>query len=347
MDFDHFRFHSWLPRSHSCNIGQQSTAGIIPDVRGVRLVQRCKAAFVDVLGTRVHYLHAGSGKPVLLIHGLVGSSRNWRRNIGALAQVATVYAIDLANVGQSDRTPDIDARLEATADRVAATMRALGLDHADIAAHSHGGAVALMLAARHPQLVRSLILFAPANPFCELPGRMIRLYSSIPGKLLAKCAPYLPRPIQLIALGRMYGDPARIGEGCMTGYIDGLKLPGAIDHILAIVRGWFADMAALNMILPLVANIPTLLVWGSRDRAMSTTSGERLNQEMTASEYIMIPGGGHVVFEEMPEETNRLMVEWLGRDLTAPRPEDDSHSVAAHAGELSRPASLVQSANVC
>jgi pimeloyl-ACP methyl ester carboxylesterase len=275
---------------------------------------QCEDAFVDIQGVRVHYLHAGAGRPMLLIHGLVGSSSNWRRNIDALAQDRSVYAIDLVNTGKSERIAGLDAGLAATADRVAAAMYALGLDQADIAGHSHGGAVALMLAARYPERVRSLMLFAPVNPFCSLPGPMIRLYSSAPGRMLAKCAPYLPQRIQLIALGRMYGDPARIGKGCMKEYVDGLRVPGTIDHILSIVRSWFADMASLKIALPLIASIPTLLVWGDRDRALSMASGVRLKKEMTASELVVVPGGGHVVFEEMPEDSNRIMLDWLRRD---------------------------------
>ena len=57
-------------------------------------------AFIDVTGTRVRYLHAGTGKPVVLIHGLVGSSEDWRNNIDALAGNGSVYAIDLVNMGE-------------------------------------------------------------------------------------------------------------------------------------------------------------------------------------------------------------------------------------------------------
>src|SRR6185437_7354001 len=119
-------------------------------------------AFVMVAGVKVHYQHAGAGHPLLLLHGLVGSSKNWQRNISYLSQDASVYAVDLFNMGESERVPGLDAGLQATADRIAAFMDALGLDEADIGAHSHGGAVAMMLAARHPRRVRSLILFAPA-----------------------------------------------------------------------------------------------------------------------------------------------------------------------------------------
>ncbi len=270
-------------------------------------------AFVDVLGARVHYVHAGSGRPLVLIHGLTGSATNWRRNIDALARDASVYAIDLVNMGKSSRIWGLDAGHAATADRIAACMTALGLDQADIAAHSHGGALALMLAARHPERVRSLILFAPANPFSDLGDGLIHLYSSAPGKLLARMAPFAPGWMQRIALGRMYGDPARIVDGSLEGYIEGLRIPGSIQHVLAILHGWFADMALLEAALPLVYRVPTLLVWGDRDRAVSLSSAHRLQRELPGSELIVIPGGGHVVFEEFPEECNRAMHEWLTR----------------------------------
>lgn len=67
--------------------------------------------------------------------------------------------------------------------------------------------------------------------------------------------------------------------------------------------------------LPLITHVFTLLVWGDRDRAMSLKSGVRLRQVMTASEPTVIPGGGHVVFEELPEETNLVVVEWQKRNL--------------------------------
>src|SRR5580692_2593804 len=161
--------------------------------------------FVDVAGARVYYRHAGIGRPMLLVHGLVGSSANWRNNIDALAQHGSVYAIDLVNMGKSQRVGGLDAGLRATANRIVAVMDALNLDDADIVAHSHGGAVALMLAALHPRRLRRLILFAPANPYSRSSDVMVRIYSTAWGGILAWMLPYLPAPIQRIALGAMYG----------------------------------------------------------------------------------------------------------------------------------------------
>jgi pimeloyl-ACP methyl ester carboxylesterase len=249
-----------------------------------------------------------------MIHGLVGSSSNWRRNIAALAQVASVYAIDQLNMGRSQRIAGLDAGLEATADRLAAFMDTLGIAQADIVGHSHGGAVALMLAARHPERVRSLILFAPANPFSRLDRIMVRVYSTPLGRVAATAAPFLPLGLQRFALGRMYGNPARIPDGCLQGYTEGLRVPGTIRHILGIVRCWFADMAALKTALPWVASIPTLLVWGDRDRAVDPASAIPLQRTLWRSELRILRGGGHILFEEMPGEANRIMLDWIGRD---------------------------------
>lgn len=273
--------------------------------------------FVNVLDARVHYLHSGTGRPILLIHGLVGSCSNWRRNIDALAQEYSVYAIDMLNMGKSQRIAGLDVSLEATADRVAAIMTVLGLTQADIAGHSHGGAIALMLAARHPKRVRSLLLFAPANPYSSVKDLLLRVYGTIPGSLSARVGPYLPRWFQFAVLGRMYGDPARIVDGSLEGYVDGLRVRGTVSHILSIVRSWFTDMANLKASLRRVAAIPTLLVWGDRDRAVDPDSALRLRRILLRSELCVVKSGGHVVFEEMPEESNRIMLEWLRGDLAA------------------------------
>ena len=268
-------------------------------------------AFVSVAGVKVHYQHAGSGHPLLLLHGLVGSARNWERNIRFLAQDASVYAVDLFNMGESERVPGLDAGLEATADRITAFMDELGLDEADIGAHSHGGAVAMMLAARHPHRVRSLILFAPANPFCDLGKQLIRFYQTRFGIWLARQIPHLPRMLKATALSRMYGDPARVADGALEGYIAGLHVPGTIDHVFQIVRRWSADMSLLRSMLSKLNGKPTLLIWGDRDRAVGLSSGRQLERMLPQSSLVVIHGAGHIAFEEMPEICNQTMRDWL------------------------------------
>lgn len=274
----------------------------------------------DVLvdGRRVHYLRSGSGPPLILVHGLVGSIHNWRHNIEFLAESATVYAVDLLNMGESDRIPGLDAGLEATADRIAAFMDALGLEEADVAGHSHGGAVTLTLAARHPDRVARLILFAPANPFCSLGSQMIRFYETQAGHLFARLIPALPRWTKAVALNRMYGDPARVAADTLDGYTAGLEIRGTIDHVLRIVRGWSADMAHLRSLLPLVAAKPALLIWGDRDRAVGLESARHLQRILLHARLVVLPGVGHIPFEESPTACNQAMIVFLATTAGAP-----------------------------
>jgi pimeloyl-ACP methyl ester carboxylesterase len=111
-------------------------------------------------------------------------------SIDALAQHASVYAIDLVNMCKSQRVEGLDAGLGATANRIVAIMDALDLAEADIVANSHRGVVALMLAALHPRRVGRLILFAPANPYCRSSDFMARICSTPWGGFLAWMLPY-------------------------------------------------------------------------------------------------------------------------------------------------------------
>ncbi len=301
---------------------------------------RYEEAFVDVVGARVHYLHAGSGKPMLLIHGLVGSSANWRSNIGALAQHASVYAIDLVNMGKSQRVRGLDAGLSASANRIIAVMDALNLAEADIVAHSHGGAVALMLAALRPQRVRKLILFAPANPYSQSSDVMVRIYSTRWGGLLARMLPYLPAPIQRVALGAMYGGPDRVVDRCLQEIVVGLRNPDTLRHVLCIIRCWYAEMVKLKAAIRRVKRIPILLVWGDRDLTVSLSSAIQLKRKLHASKLVVLPDCGHSAFEENPEVSNRIMLEWLGRDsLSTPRLSNAQRALAV-ARRTSRSATM-------
>jgi 4,5:9,10-diseco-3-hydroxy-5,9,17-trioxoandrosta-1(10),2-diene-4-oate hydrolase len=265
---------------------------------------------VVVQGVRVHYTQTGSGPALVLVHGIVGSGRNWNRNIEFLSRFRTVYAIDMANMGSSERVKGLDAGLEACADRLAAWMEALGIESADVAGHSHGGATAMILAARHPERVRRLVLFAPANPFCTQGHAQMRFYATRFGAFFAcNVIPLLPRILYRRSLERMYGDPKRIVEGTLEGYADGLD-SSAIAHILAIMRRWTEDMRLLQAALPDLAGVPMLLFWGDQDRAVTLLSGKLLAKTLGVRLQV-VADAGHIAFEEMPDICNPMVGEWL------------------------------------
>ena len=268
--------------------------------------------FVEAAGARIHYLHSGSGRPMLLIHGLVGSSRNWRNNMDALAQHASVYAIDLVNMGKSQRVVAVDPGLRAAAHRIVAVMNALELPEADVVAHSHGGAIALMVAALYPERVRRLILFAPANPYSRSGDPIVRTYSTPWGGLLARMLPYFPARIQRRALGEIYGGADCVVDRCLHEIVQGLRNPVTLRHVLRTVHCWFSERAKLKAVLGRV-RIPTLLVWGDRDYTVTLSSAAKLKRKLRNAELIVLSGGGHAIFEEKPVQANRIVLEWLER----------------------------------
>jgi pimeloyl-ACP methyl ester carboxylesterase len=131
-------------------------------------VIRVEKLAAEVDGVRVNYLRAGSGPPLVMVHGLVGSARNWDRNVEAMAQIRTVYVPDSVNMGESQRVPGLDPGIEAQVARVIAWMDSVGIAVADFVGHSHGSAIISVLAVRHPERVRRLALFSPPNPYCDL-----------------------------------------------------------------------------------------------------------------------------------------------------------------------------------
>jgi pimeloyl-ACP methyl ester carboxylesterase len=179
-------------------------------------------------------------------------------------------------------------------------MDAKDIGQADIVGTSHGGSVALMLAARYPERVRSLVLHAPANPFSDIADPMIRFYRTALGRWFAGRLPVVPPGVQALALGHMYGDASRVRNGSLESYIASLRVPGTIDYVLSILDRWEFDMAALQAALPAVRKVPALLLWGDRDRAVSLRSGERLVEYFDRAALVVIPGAGHLPHEEVP-----------------------------------------------
>ena len=97
----------------------------------------------------------------------------------------------------------------------------------------------------------------------------------------------------------------------LDGYTEGLHVPGTIDHVLQIVQRWFEDMGLLRSALTGLAAKPTLLIWGDRDRAVGLNSARELQRMLPQSSLMVLPGVGHIAFEEMPDVCNQAMRDWL------------------------------------
>jgi pimeloyl-ACP methyl ester carboxylesterase len=260
---------------------------------------------------RMRYLGAGSGPALLLVHGLLGYSFSWRFTIPALAQHAAVYAIDMLGTGFSDRPPSLDCSLKASAERLLRFMDAAGLTCCDLLGTSHGGAVAMMCAALGPDRIRRLILVDPVNPWSAHGKRLTSFLSSpLIAPLFLNLAPRL-RILDEFYHRRMFGDPRRIPSDSLEGYRKPMHLPASYEYALAVARTWNRDLRELESVLPRIAHIPTLLIWGSLDTAVDPASAGQLKQCFKDCRLVTLEGAGHLPYEEVPQEFNRAVAEFL------------------------------------
>jgi len=267
--------------------------------------------WVSLDGVRVRYLRSGSGRPLLLLHGLLGYSFSWRFAMPVLAQRATVYAVDMPGAGFSERRPGLDCCLHASAKRLLRFLDAVGVESCDLLGTSQGGAVAMMAAAIAPQRVHRLILVAPVNPWSQHGKRLAPFLSSaLVSALILRLGPCMEVAHDL-ALRRLYGDRKRIRPGTLEGYSAPLQIPGAFEYGLSVTRSWNSDLRELESALSRIAHIPTLLLWGSKDRAVDPASATALSRQFKRCRIEIFQGAGHLPYEEAPEKFNQAVAEFL------------------------------------
>ncbi len=288
-----------------------SSPKISPPESRVRGAEECWATLE---GHRMRYLRAGSGPPLLLVHGLLGYSFSWRFNFEALGRIRTVYAVDLLGVGYSD-SPPVDFGLNAAAERMLQFASVLGLDSFDLLGTSHGGALAMraaeLAATRGAPEIRSLILVAPANPWAPLTSPLLPLVRTRAGRRLVRMIAPRVLLIHRYALRRMYGDKRRIRPGTVEGYAAPLRQERALAYVGKILDSWLADLDVVARDLDRIRGLRTLLMWGDRDVVINPRSAEKLSPHFDRAELVLLPGVGHLPYEEVPEEFNHIVTGFL------------------------------------
>ena len=267
-------------------------------------------ADINVGGHRVHYLRAGSGTPVVLVHGLLAHSFSWRHAVPALARHFTVYAPDLLGIGFSERVPGLDCSMGASAQRLIAFFDALNLRAFDLVGTSHGGALSTIVAAELGNRIRRLVLVASVNPWSRVGRKRIAVLSSPAGAWFFRKSFLRLKPLNDYVLTRLYADPSKIAPGTFEGYAEPLKIAGSAEYLLAVVRGWQRDLRDLERYYEKI-RVPTLLVWGDRDAAVLPSSAFHVQRAIPGSKLVIVPNVGHLPYEEAPEEFNRVLLEFL------------------------------------
>lgn len=256
----------------------------------------------DVLasGVRLRVACGGHGPPLVLLHGLFVDHSTWDGVALALRRDFQLVAPDLPGFGDSEKPPPgrFAYGVEAFAEAVADLYAGLDLGRAAVVGHALGGAVALTLAARHPELVERLVLVAPSCQPADLDLRSrIGLWPLVGGFVFKQ----LWGRVSFRAFFRktMLSPGAELPSERIDRYFERFSSPLARGAALATLRAT-ADTRAV-MAQTSRIQTPTLVLWGRDDRVIPARTGQRLAREIGGAGFELMDGG-HALQEERPSE---------------------------------------------
>ena len=263
---------------------------------------------VHLHGHRLVYRVGGdlaSDRPVLLlVHGVAGSSATWHAVQPALAQRYTVIAPDLPGHGESDK-PRVDYSLGAHANVLRDLMIALGIERATIVGQSLGGGIAMQLSYQHPQRCERLVLVSSGGLGPEVSWMLRAL--TLPGVeyLMPMIFPGLVGKAGNAAGHRL----ARLGfraphvEQEWRAYVS-LTEPGNRQSFIRTLRAVVdprGQSVSAHDKLYLAGRLPTLIVWGGRDRIIPVGHAAAAHEAIPGSRLVIFERSGHFPHSEEPE----------------------------------------------
>lgn len=250
--------------------------------------------------------------PILLLHGLIATGETFASLIAELPENRRVVALDLPGAGFSERSMTADVSFAGMAQLVCGFMQQVGLEEPVLLGHSHGGACALRLAMSFPELLRALVLLAPAHPWSGQERAIIAFYLSGFGRRFAQLMPYVPEPLHWWAFKSMSGPKGKRDRSVLKYYRDSGKVPGTVNHTLRLLSTWQADMDRLRGDLEAQPiQLPTLILWGDHDPVVPERTSAALEEHFTQCRHITLPGIGHLPNEEAAELCGQHIRAWL------------------------------------
>ncbi len=275
-------------------------------------------AMTTVGGTRLRYRRTGEGRPVLLLHGIGQSLEDWNEQHDRLSHTHTVLSLDLPGFGYSDRLPGA-ATLGKLAGILPAFLDELGVtEPVAVVGNSLGGAVAMTLAAKHPERVSSLVLANSAG-FGKEVTMVLRLLAVKPigAALMKPSVKSSERTVSSLFYDRSLATDARIQHSfALSQRADHAKTLLDIATDLGTFRGVSPRWRASLLEAMQAVDVPTLVVWGDHDHVLPSTHLSAALTALPHAESHLFEKTGHMPQIERPDEFAALVEDFLAR---APR----------------------------
>lgn len=256
--------------------------------------------FVDTIAGRLRYAKRGHGvEQIVLVHGFGGDLDNWLFNIDALAENATVYALDLPGHGQSTKALS-DASLEGLSKALVDFLNKVGVQNAHLVGHSMGGAIALKTAIDHPALVKSLTLISSAGLGEDINIGYIEGFAHSSSRRELK-------PV----LEQLFDDPNLVSRQLIDDLLKYKRLDGVNEALDALAKNLFANGKQAAVLAEEAAKTPrpVAVIWGAGDKIIPAFHAASLPSGWRAE---VIEGAGHMVQMEKAGAVNALIRKHIG-----------------------------------
>jgi pimeloyl-ACP methyl ester carboxylesterase len=276
-------------------------------------LQRQPVQTVTVNGTRIAYLDAGGGPPVILIHGFGGSMWQWEYQQTALAARYRVITLDLPGSGLSDK-PDIAYTPDEMVAFLSGFMDALGIQKAALVGNSMGAGLVIGMAVAHPERVDRMVLISglPQGVREKLTGPLIKraVETSAPVWLIRFGNWLFGRWLTEDVLKEIVHDHSRLTPAVIERSYRNRKRPGLIRAAMATARNLPLWEQGFALRIGEIAR-PTLILWGEEDKVFPHAVGRELQSTIKGSSFVLVPKAGHIPQWEQPDLVNASLMTFL------------------------------------
>src|SRR5437764_8279221 len=287
-----------------CSLAEQVKAAAAPVIDS-------RTAVVD--GLSLHYLTAGHGPAVILLHGYTQTSRMWRPLIPLLAERFTVIAPDLPGIGES-AIPANGLDMKTSATRIHSLARSLGIEKARVVGHDIGLMVAYAYAAQFPAETDKLVVmdaFLPGVPGWEAiydaPNVWhFRFNGEYPEALVkGRERTYFEYFWNVFAADKAHSIP----EADRKAYTEAYSKPGRMRAAWAYFASWPQLAKDFSQLSQTKLTMPVLSIGG--DKSLGNELAAQMNLVATNVTIVVLPNTGHWILEERPKETTDALLKFL------------------------------------